>query len=76
MKLTKDLTGCTGGAVYPVTFEAGASCPDDLLAAAIETRSLSEADMKAARARLDGMAQKAHAAAPENKAHAGSSEQA
>lgn len=80
MKLTKDLLGCSGGAIIPAIHAAGLPCPDDLLAAAIETGSLSDDDAKAAAERLDAIAaekaRKARKAARENKAHDGAGEQA
>jgi hypothetical protein len=79
MKLTKDIEGCSGGALYPATFAAGSTCPDDLLPAALELGALSEDDAAAAVKRLDEIEAKARKAARkalENKAHAGSGEQA
>ena len=76
MKLTQDLLGCSGGAIMPTIHPAGSECPDDLLAAAIATGSLSEGDAKAASKRLVELAEKARKAAPENKAHDGAGEQA
>lgn len=40
MKLTKNITGCTGGAIYPTTFKKGEDCPGDLVDAAIALGAL------------------------------------
>lgn len=55
-KLTKDITGCSGGEVYPRVYEAGTECPEDLVAAAAEQGALDKkvaakvaADAEAAR---------------------------
>lgn len=39
-KLTKDITGCSGGEIYPQTYKAGTECPDDLVEAAAELGAL------------------------------------
>lgn len=36
VKLTKDITGCSGGEVYPRTYAKDEDCPSDLLEAAME----------------------------------------
>lgn len=36
MKFIKSFTGATGGKPYPMNFNAGDECPDDLIDAAIE----------------------------------------
>lgn len=55
-KLTKDITGCSGGEVYPRVYQAGTECPEDLVAAAAEQGALDKkvaakvaADAEAAR---------------------------
>ena len=45
MKLTKDITGCSGSEIIPRVYAAGEECPDDLVAAALELGAL---DKKAA----------------------------
>ena len=39
-KLTKDITGCSGGEIYPQVYKAGTECPDDLVEAAAELGAL------------------------------------
>lgn len=47
MKFTKDFRGVPAGAIYPVEYKPGDSCPPELEAAAIETGAV-EVKAKAA----------------------------
>lgn len=55
-KLTTDITGCSGGEIYPRVYRAGTDCPDDLVEAAADLGALDKksaskiaADAEAAR---------------------------
>lgn len=46
MKFTKQFRYVRDGEIYPVTFEAGDECPDDLVEAARRHGALNEASVK------------------------------
>jgi hypothetical protein len=59
MKLTKDIEGCSGGAIYPRVFKAGEECPADLVDAAVALGAVPEKagkEAKAARAEAERLA--------------------
>lgn len=49
MKLIKDMTGCSGGDIYPRVHAKGEDCPADLIAAAIALGALDKKDVNKAR---------------------------
>lgn len=63
-KLTKDITGCSGGEIYPRVYKAGTECPADLVAAAAELGAL---DRKTA-AKVEAEAEAARKAAEDAEA--------
>lgn len=73
--LTKDIWGCSGGALEPSLFEAGSWCPPDLRDAAREMGALQEFPeggvAEPAPAPAAAPKRRARARAPETKAGAG-----
>ena len=53
MKLVKDIFGCADGVVYPQTYGAGADCPPELEAAALEAEALDPAEVAKATEAVD-----------------------
>lgn len=62
-KLTKDITGCSGGEIYPRVYKAGTDCPDDLVEAAAELGALDK--KTAAKVASDAAAEAARVAQEE-----------
>lgn len=57
VKLVKKFEGVPNGEIYPVTYEPGDECPEELLGAAIELGAVAKSDAKAdadAKAKAEG----------------------